>query len=86
METLVLILPKLNVKVNIKKVKEYIHEYVGHRMVKEEPEEMPALVLYDILDEEDKKTIARINEDCRFVFVEYHNIADVEGEFLSIQL
>lgn len=86
METIVLILPRLNIKVNVQKIKENIHKYVGDRMVKEEPAEMPGLVLKGQLEEEDKKAINEISEDCGFIFVEYDEDNEPDGDYLTVEL
>lgn len=86
METIVLILPSLNVKVNVQKIKENIHKYVGDRMVKEEAAEMPGLVLKGQLEEEDKKAINEISEDCGFIFVEYDEDNEPDGDYLTVEL
>lgn len=86
METVVLILPKLNVKVNVQKIKENVHKYVGDRMIKEEPAEMPGLILSGQLEEEDKKAISKINEDCGFIFVEYDEGNEPDGDYLTVEM
>lgn len=86
METAVLILPKLDVKVNVQKIKENIHKYVGDRMIKEEPADMPGLVLSSQLEEEDKKAISKINEDCGFIFVEYDEGNEPTDDYLTVEM
>ena len=86
METIVLILPNLNAKVNVQKIKENIHKYVGDRMIKEEPAEMPGLILKGQLEEEDKKAINEISEDCGFIFVEYDKGNEPDGDYLTVEM
>ena len=86
METAILILPKLNEKVNVQKLKQEIHEYVGNRLVKEEPEEMPGLVIRDTLEEEDKKAISEMSS-AAFIFFEYdEENHDNIGDYLTVEL
>lgn len=86
METVVLILQKLDVKVNIQKIRENIHRYVGDRMIREEPAETPGLILKGTLEEEDKKAISKINEDCGFIFIEYDEDSKPDGDYLTFRM
>jgi hypothetical protein len=80
MKTIVFILPKLTVKVNIQALKNRIHAYVGDRMIEEKSDEMPGLVLKGELTYEDKKTITDFCEDCGFIFIRYENEDDFSHE------
>jgi hypothetical protein len=80
METVVLIVPKLTVKVNVQALKNRIHAYVGDRMIEERPDEMPGLILKGELTDEDKKTITDFCEDCGFIFIRYENEDDFNHE------
>jgi hypothetical protein len=76
METVVLIVPKLTVKVNVQALKNRIHAYVGDRMIEERPDELPGLILKGELTDEDKKTITDFCEDCGFIFILHENEDD----------
>lgn len=77
METAVLILPKLAVKVNVQALKNQIHAYVGNRMIKEKPDEMPGLILKGELTDEDKKEIVDFcGTDCGIIFILHKNEDD----------
>ena len=80
MKTIVLILPKLTVKVNVQALKNRIHAYVGDRMIEEKTDEMPGLVLKGELTDEDKKAITYFCEDCGLIFVQYENEDDFNHE------
>ena len=77
METVVLILPKITVKVNVQAIKNQIHAYVGNRMIEEKPDEMPGLILKGELTDEDKKTISDFcGTDCLIIFILHENKDD----------
>ena len=88
METAVIIIPQLNEKVNIVNVRKWIHEYVGHRMVKEEPDTMPGLILNGALEEKDKETIGKQYENCAFFFIEHDEDDDdkFDKNYLTFKL
>lgn len=69
MKTIVLILPKLTVKVNVQVLKNQIHAYVGDRMIKEKPDEMPGLILKGELTDEDKQTISDMSDNVGIIFI-----------------
>lgn len=88
METAVVIIPKLNENMDIIKIRKWIHEYVGQRMVKEEPDDMPGLVLNGVLEEKDKETIGKQYENCAFFFLEHDEEGDdiPNGNYLTIEM
>lgn len=69
MRNVVLILPKLTEKVNVQQLKAKIHKYVGDRMVEDEPEEMPGLMLKGELSDEDKQTISGMSDNVGIIFI-----------------
>ena len=87
METIVLVIPSLNVKVDVQKIKKNIHNYVGNRMVKEEPKEMPGLILKGLLEEEDKKVISDLSLDCGVIFIQYNDEDSApEGDYFTFDV
>lgn len=63
MKTMVLISTPFGVENNIPEIKKRIVEYVGSRLIKDNPENVPLVELNSTIDSVDKEKISRIAED-----------------------
>ena len=77
MKQLILIIPSVSVKINVEKCKELIRKYVGTRMLDDDQpcEEMPGLVLKDIISSTDKECLQDLvfpsSNDGVLAFIEF---------------
>jgi hypothetical protein len=55
-------------------------------MVKEEPEEMPGLILKGLLEEEDKKAISDLSSECGFIFIQYEEGEEPHGDYFTFDV
>ena len=62
MKTMVLISTPFGVENNIPEIKKLIVEYVGSRLIKDNPENVPLIELNSTLDSIDREEISRIAE------------------------
>ena len=62
MKTIVMIFTPFGLENNIPEIKSRIATYLGSRLIKENEENLPMMVLNDYLDPVDKKRVAEIAE------------------------
>lgn len=85
MKQLVLIIPSLSAKLDIKRIVKQIISYVGTRMVEQADAEMPGVVLKETLSEEDKKTLKEMclndNRTGALAFITFEE--NFDGEWID---
>ena len=63
MKTMILISTPLGLENNIPEIKNRIVEYVGARLIKDNPDNAPLIELNSVLDRVDKEAIAKFTEN-----------------------
>lgn len=90
MKQLILIIPSTLIKnFNYNVAKKNIMSYIGTRLVEEFTEEIPGMVVKEVLDEEDKKAIADIvfpnNESGAIAFINLNKDSMLNDSYLSAE-
>ena len=62
MKTIVMILTPIGLESNVNEIKSRIASWIGGRLIKENQENLPMMVLNDYLDPTDKKQVSAIAE------------------------
>lgn len=91
MKQLILIIPSTLIKnFNYNVAKKNIMSYIGTRLVEEFTEEIPGMVVKEVLDEEDKKAIADIvfpnNESGAIAFIAFNEDNNLNDSYLSAEI
>ena len=63
MKTMILITTPFGLENNIPEIKKRIVEYVGSRLIKDNPDSIPFIELNSYLDKVDKEAISKISEE-----------------------
>lgn len=63
MKTMILITTPFGLENNIPEIKKRIVEYVGSRLIKDNPDNIPLIELNSYLDKVDKEAISKISEE-----------------------
>jgi len=63
MKTMILITTPFGLENNIPEIKKRIVEYVGSRLIKDNPDNIPLIELNTIVDKADKDMISRLSEE-----------------------
>lgn len=63
MKTMILINTPFGLENNIPEIKKRIAEYVGVRLIKDNPDNAPLIELNSIIDKTDKEMISKLSED-----------------------
>lgn len=63
MKTMILISTPFGLENNIPEIKKRIVEYVGSRLIKDNPDNIPLIELNSYLDKVDKEAISKISEE-----------------------
>lgn len=83
MNQVVIIIPKMSAKVDIKKLKKEIVAYVGLRLIESSTDDMPAVMFKESLNEEDMKHITSLipESDGSMIFIDV-NEDSADGEYI----
>lgn len=82
---LILIVPSMSKRVDIRKIKAEIIRYVGTRLTVDDTDlyELPGVVIKEPLPSEDKDYISKLIEDGVIVFIEFPHDGDDDLNYLD---
>lgn len=63
MKTMIIITTPFGLENNIPEIKKHIVEYVGSRLIKDNPDNIPLIELNSYLDKVDKEAISKISDE-----------------------
>lgn len=91
MKQLILIIPSTSIKnFNYNAAKKNIMSYIGTRLVEECPEEMPGMLVKEVLDKEDKQAITGIvfpnHESGTIAFITFNEDNEPNDSYLSAEV